>query len=549
MFPDAPTTAGPFESTFSFSPSQSPAVTQGFATHYSPANTTSLEDSENLFSASVSGFATGSASENRLFFNQHGAMEIRHAGPDPSANANSLSRSLNEHYIYGEDMFPNGEGMPQPSSYTPTGLFAMQHIDPSRVFEKDAHGTPQAAHDRHSFGGRSEDLDGLSFHDGPPHEFVPTSTLGDLGRQGLRWETQTTTGYSIQTARYPGEPSGRAVGAEPVPSIAWESDGKPRGHHTSSTSNVESRKAGNKRIKVPQTSSSTKNGKREQSSSELNLSRSPAEDVADAVLESPLGKGHLQSTGGPGDPSQPTACTNCFTQTTPLWRRNAGGQPLCNACGLFLKLHGVVRPLSLKTDVIKKRNRGSGPSVPASATTTRSNKKSSSSNLSGTNSGARKNSSNALSAAATKSSNPSGRPLTSPKTADAAGASASKAGLSQGSGPPKGKSGQGSAAGVMKAVPSGSTMPKRQGRLSMTKTAAAVAAVLATDEPRSLDMNVDSDGTPGNDGARDGAHDGLGSMLSLPPNSGSDNRAVANGVLGQGGVMGVAEWEWLTMSL
>ncbi|RHZ89162.1 hypothetical protein Glove_18g50 [Diversispora epigaea] len=54
----------------------------------------------------------------------------------------------------------------------------------------------------------------------------------------------------------------------------------------------------------------------------------------------------------------PTTCTNCHTQTTPLWRRNPEGQPLCNACGLFLKLHGVVRPLSLKTDVIKKRNRG-----------------------------------------------------------------------------------------------------------------------------------------------------------------------------------------------
>jgi hypothetical protein len=26
-----------------------------------------------------------------------------------------------------------------------------------------------------------------------------------------------------------------------------------------------------------------------------------------------------------------------------------------NACGLFFKLHGVNRPLSLKTDVIKKR--------------------------------------------------------------------------------------------------------------------------------------------------------------------------------------------------
>ena len=86
----------------------------------------------------------------------------------------------------------------------------------------------------------------------------------------------------------------------------------------------------------------------------------------------------------------PTICSNCQTTNTPLWRRDPGGQPLCklfllrfpspadllmlgNACGLFYvseslsrfwkvvywykmqKLHGVVRPLSLKTDVIKKR--------------------------------------------------------------------------------------------------------------------------------------------------------------------------------------------------
>ncbi|PCH43863.1 hypothetical protein WOLCODRAFT_122770 [Wolfiporia cocos MD-104 SS10] len=56
----------------------------------------------------------------------------------------------------------------------------------------------------------------------------------------------------------------------------------------------------------------------------------------------------------------PTVCTNCQTTNTPLWRRDPEGQPLCNACGLFYKLHGVVRPLSLKTDVIKKRNRASG---------------------------------------------------------------------------------------------------------------------------------------------------------------------------------------------
>ena len=55
-------------------------------------------------------------------------------------------------------------------------------------------------------------------------------------------------------------------------------------------------------------------------------------------------------------PSQPV-CQNCSTSTTPLWRRDEVGSVLCNACGLFLKLHGRPRPISLKTDVIKSRNR------------------------------------------------------------------------------------------------------------------------------------------------------------------------------------------------
>ncbi|EFX04008.1 gata transcription factor [Grosmannia clavigera kw1407] len=50
-------------------------------------------------------------------------------------------------------------------------------------------------------------------------------------------------------------------------------------------------------------------------------------------------------------------CQNCATSTTPLWRRDEMGSVLCNACGLFLKLHGRPRPISLKTDVIKSRNR------------------------------------------------------------------------------------------------------------------------------------------------------------------------------------------------
>ncbi|KAJ7725836.1 hypothetical protein DFH07DRAFT_758530 [Mycena maculata] len=66
------------------------------------------------------------------------------------------------------------------------------------------------------------------------------------------------------------------------------------------------------------------------------------------------------NTTGSEEGEVPTLCTNCQTTNTPLWRRDPEGQPLCNACGLFYKLHGVVRPLSLKTDVIKKRNRASG---------------------------------------------------------------------------------------------------------------------------------------------------------------------------------------------
>lgn len=75
------------------------------------------------------------------------------------------------------------------------------------------------------------------------------------------------------------------------------------------------------------------------------------------------------NTPTPKDESD-ISCTNCQTKTTPLWRRNPEGQPLCNACGLFLKLHGVVRPLSMKTDVIKKRQRGATTKKKQSVTTT-----------------------------------------------------------------------------------------------------------------------------------------------------------------------------------
>ncbi|CCH61045.1 hypothetical protein TBLA_0D05530 [Henningerozyma blattae CBS 6284] len=68
--------------------------------------------------------------------------------------------------------------------------------------------------------------------------------------------------------------------------------------------------------------------------------------------------------------SQSPICKNCFTTNTPLWRRDENGSILCNACGLFLKLHGKPRPISLKTDVIKSRNR---KNISSSATNTATN--------------------------------------------------------------------------------------------------------------------------------------------------------------------------------
>lgn len=68
-------------------------------------------------------------------------------------------------------------------------------------------------------------------------------------------------------------------------------------------------------------------------------------------------------------------CTNCGTQTTTLWRRNNDGEPVCNACGLYFKLHGVNRPLAMRKDGIQTRKRkpkkssGSGGEVIPSTST------------------------------------------------------------------------------------------------------------------------------------------------------------------------------------
>jgi CRISPR-associated Cas5-like protein len=81
------------------------------------------------------------------------------------------------------------------------------------------------------------------------------------------------------------------------------------------------------------------------------------------------GDGHCDGTGGSrscdGCPAynqhqvnrQALSCANCGTNTTPLWRRDEAGNTICNACGLYFKLHSVHRPVAMKRSVIKRRKR------------------------------------------------------------------------------------------------------------------------------------------------------------------------------------------------
>jgi hypothetical protein len=91
--------------------------------------------------------------------------------------------------------------------------------------------------------------------------------------------------------------------------------------------------------------------------------------AADAPMGTCPGGGQCNGTGGSpsceGCPAfnqhqvnrHALICANCRTTTTPLWRRDETGNTICNACGLYYKLHHVHRPVSMKRSIIKRRKR------------------------------------------------------------------------------------------------------------------------------------------------------------------------------------------------
>ncbi|KAJ6454112.1 hypothetical protein C8R45DRAFT_1038128 [Mycena sanguinolenta] len=52
-------------------------------------------------------------------------------------------------------------------------------------------------------------------------------------------------------------------------------------------------------------------------------------------------------------------CSHCLTRQTSVWRRSKTGAQVCNACGVYQRLRGKERPLSLRRNKIKPRTKHS----------------------------------------------------------------------------------------------------------------------------------------------------------------------------------------------
>ncbi|KAF7898567.1 hypothetical protein EAF00_005013 [Botryotinia globosa] len=634
------TSAGPFQQNFNFSPSHSPLVPHGpFSSMYNNASMPSSSlNSNDYYSPPGSAYPSTVSTpqpipEGQELYFSHG-MNMRHQRPHTfNQGPSSLSNSMAPQYMYngnGGSMFTAvTTSGPSNNSFASAGGFNLsQHIDPSQVFQPDhpvrSPGVQIGHENMFSFGADSdnEDDESQAFAERTlmlQHDFAQSPLDDqnmDMHRSGsLQWDASLSGQFNTQAARYPGGPPRKQVtigGTEMVSSpLEWDGSGGSLGRHHGSTQSVsDNRPRNDRRQKIPRTASTPNAVLLGQNSmfdnSGPSASNSPPDtnnmsgfsSVAPSRPGSPGGSKHGSTTNlaaaGQGDNGVPTTCTNCFTQTTPLWRRNPEGHPLCNACGLFLKLHGVVRPLSLKTDVIKKRNRGSGATLPignSGGASTRASKKigtmSSGPNTrknsivaatgmvntapqtqvtTPTSSHGRNANESASPPSITGSLGNGGSTAGSTPTSyhGSAGSSSGTTGVSGGKGvvpiaaaPPKATPGPGAAS----SMPRSNAVPKRQRRHSKSVSAiesmdvdSPEASTGSNEAAKSIGMGLM--GTNGSMGLGNGfgmparpmmGQGGSGMQMGM---GGSQHGMAMNSQNGPNGSgAGPQEWEWLTMSL
>lgn len=382
--------AGPYQNNFGFSPANSPHI--AFPQHNNLYNSTSLASSLNstdFYSPPGSAFHSQAttpqpiAEGDHVYFDRPADIRQQLLQNLNSQQRSSLTSMMQPQYAFN----PNQDQLFTPvttsgsmAQFAAPSFIQPGHVDPNQVLNAEFAASRQNSmrnmHENSMFGfGDSDDNDEDSgaFAD----RTLPLSPTDDdalvMGGSGLHWDSNLGNQFNPTAARYPGGPPKKSVtigGAEMMPSSDWGVGGSLGRSYGSaaSVSELRNRSQDPRRNKIPRTSS-TPNAP---ALIQTHLMHHRQQSSPNSPLESgfnSLAPSRPDSPDGSKEGSGPTTCTNCFTQTTPLWRRNPEGQPLCNACGLFLKLHGVVRPLSLKTDVIKKRNRGSGNAVPTGSGT------------------------------------------------------------------------------------------------------------------------------------------------------------------------------------
>lgn len=566
------TSAGPFQQNFTFSPTESPLVTSGPFSHvYAQTPMGSSLNSTDFYSPPPSGYQSTASTpqpvydgEHSMYFDQN-SMDARVQRRVPTYAApihrtSNLTASLQPRYMFGAKNDASNPAaaaaaayntMSGPPSSIPSPGFAssQQHVDPSTVIGHNEFSAPPSHHNLNltssenmfTFGADSdnEDEDTATFPDqniGMQTDYHGIDDISGDMSSSLQWDAQLAGHYGSMP-NFPGMHHAR-MGDLMDQSQDWESTSLPRGHGSAAALNQHDLRRPKlaRAISTPTADHMGMQGMQ----SHTSPNTPPESGFSSAVPSRPASPGGTK----PGDQGAPTTCTNCFTQTTPLWRRNPEGQPLCNACGLFLKLHGVVRPLSLKTDVIKKRNRGGGNNLAIGVSAARS-KKSSRKNSVAQTPVVTPPSSSKLQSANASESPPSIAGSSVSGTGSIGIAGSVKSGVVPiAAAPPKTTPSAGAQARAVQVA------PKRQRRLDKDSigSLASIQAGLSQDSPETIgdEMSPENNNKAGAGQSAAARSKNVPLAPAMPP---AATNPAHHSLAAGSGQTASQEWEWLTMSL